>query len=141
MNYLAHFQGRFIGITQWDDFNALMEKLISEPADDWYLYDTTTSIPKDTLSADALIEQLIAIKTLIKIEHQKRYCGIMYVDDLENQNFIKIFHPNNLGKSCGSREHPPIPQWLLSKIKPVDVVEKFGPLPIKQGFISKYLKF
>ncbi|KAA0445986.1 MAG: hypothetical protein FXV80_00800 [Candidatus Thioglobus sp.] len=46
-----------------------------------------------------------------------RYCGIVYVDDFESPSFVKIFHPNNLGKSCSS-ENPLISQWLLSKTKP-----------------------
>ncbi|SMN12146.1 hypothetical protein SPBRAN_357 [uncultured Candidatus Thioglobus sp.] len=141
MNYLDEFQGRFIGIMQWDDCNALLEKLINTPENDWYFYDTTKTVPSKTINADTLVAKLIEIKVLLIAQHQERYCGIVYVDDLDNPNFVKIFHPNNLGKSCGSSEHPPIPQWLISKEKPVDVVEKFGAAPEKQGFISKYLKF
>jgi hypothetical protein len=125
---------------QWDDCNALFDTLISNPADDWYLYDTTTVLPVATIDAERLVTQLKSIKFIIETQHQERYCGIVYVDDLKNPNFVKIFHPNNLGKTCGSSEHPPIPQWLLSKIQPVDVVGKFDQSPEKQGFISKFLK-
>jgi hypothetical protein len=38
------------------------------------------------------------------------HCGIAYVNDLKNPNFVKIFHPNNLGKSCGSSKNPSISQ-------------------------------
>jgi len=65
----------------------------------------------------------------------------VYADDLKNPTFVKIFHPKNLGKSCGSSENPPIPQWLISKEKPMDVVAEFGVQEAPEGFASKYLKF
>lgn len=138
MNYLTQFQGRFIGVMQWKDCDALFSTLISTPANDWYLYDTQKSVPENTLTAEDLVIKLAAIQNTLKTEHQERYCGIVYADDLRNPTFVKIFNPNNLGKSCGSSENPPIPQWLLSKTKPEDVVEKFGPPSVKRGFVSKF---
>ncbi|MBT3965318.1 MAG: hypothetical protein HOD55_00315 [Candidatus Thioglobus sp.] len=139
-NYIDEFQGRFIGIMQWGDCNALLEKLINNP-NDWYLYDTLNSVPNETADADLFINKINAIKDTLTSEHQERYCGIVYANDLDNPSFVKIFHPNNLGKSCGSSENPPLPQWLLSKTKPMDVVEEFGTPEAEQGFVSKYLKF
>ena len=138
-DYFDKFQGRFIGIMQWDDCNALLQNLIDQP-NDWYLYDTLKEAPTQTIAVDDFINRIKEIKEILSSEHQERYCGIVYTNDLERPTFVKIFHPKNLGKSCGSSEHPPIPQWLLSKTKPKNVVEKFGPLKEKQGFISKFLK-
>ena len=42
-SYIDEFQGRFIGIMQWDDCDVLLQKLINQP-DGWYLYDTLTSV-------------------------------------------------------------------------------------------------
>jgi len=139
-SYIDEFQGRFIGIMQWDGCDALMKKLIDQP-DGWYLYDTLATAPNQIIDASVFTENVNRIKKILTDEHQERYCGIVYTDDLENPSFVKIFHPKNIGKSCGSSEHPPIPQWLLSKTKPIDVVEKFGPPKERQGFISKFLKF
>ena len=138
-SYIDEFQGRFIGIMQWDDCNALLQNLIDQP-NDWYLYDTLKEAPTQTIAVDDFINRIKEIKEILSSEHQERYCGIVYTNDLERPTFVKIFHPKNLGKSCGSSEKPPIPQWLLSKTKPKNVVEKFGPLKEKQGFISKFLK-
>ena len=138
-DYFDKFQGRFIGIMQWDDCNALLQNLIDQP-NDWYLYDTLKEAPTQTIAVDDFINRIKEIKEILSSEHQERYCGIVYTNNLERPTFVKIFHPKNLGKSCGSSEHPPIPQWLLSKTKPKNVVEKFGPLKEKQGFISKFLK-
>jgi hypothetical protein len=142
MNYLDKFQSRFIGVMQWEGCNALFDTLTTNPEDDWYLYDTAAAVlPSETIDIESLTVQLKSIKSIIETEHQERYCGIVYVDDLKEPNFVKIFHPNNLGKSCDSSENPPIPQWLLSKTQPIDVVEKFGPPPEKQqGFVTKFLK-
>lgn len=139
MGYLAQFQGRFIGIMQWDDYHALFERLSGNP-NDWYLYDTSKVTPKTVVSADDFLNSINNIKKIIKNERQERYCGIVYTNSLNSPDFVKIFHPNNLGKSCGSSENPPIPQWLLSKIKPVNVIKKFNSSPEKRGFISKYFK-
>ncbi|MBT3195607.1 MAG: hypothetical protein HOE35_06915 [Candidatus Ruthia sp.] len=138
-DYFDKFQGRFIGIMQWDDCHALLQKLINQP-NDWYLYDTLSTAPTETIDTDGFINQIKEIKEILTSEHQERYCGIVYTDDLDNPGFVKIFHPKNLGKSCGSSEHPPIPQWLLSKTKPEDVVAKFGPPEEEKCFISKFLK-
>ena len=138
-SYIDKFQGRFIGIMQWDDCFSLLDNLTNNP-NDWYLYDTLTQAPTTTISADVFIETINKIKTILTDEHQERYCGIVYADDLKTPSFVKIFHPNNLGKTCGSSENPPIPQWLLSKIPPEDVVEKFGPPAEEKGFVSKFLR-
>ncbi|CAB9539579.1 hypothetical protein BROOK1789B_713 [Bathymodiolus brooksi thiotrophic gill symbiont] len=139
MDYLAQFQDRFIGIMQWEDCHALFEKLSNNP-NDWYLYNTSKVVPKTVVNANDFLNAINNIKKVIKSEHQERYCGIVYTNDLNNPDFVKIFHPNNLGKSCGSSENPPIPQWLLSKIKPIDIIKRFDLSPEKKGFISKYFK-
>lgn len=138
-NYFDEFQGRFIGIMQWDDCHTLLQKLIDQPSD-WYLYNTLDKVPTQTADANLFTDQINEIKEILTNEHQERYCGIVYTNDLEEPSFVKIFHPKNLGKSCGSSEHPPIPQWLLSKTEPQDVIEKFGPPEEEKGFISNFLK-
>lgn len=138
-DYIDEFQGRFIGIMQWDDCHELFNKLIDQPTD-WYLYDTMTTVPVSTVDSQNFKKSIHDIKNILTEEHQERYCGIVYTNNLESPSFVKIFHPNNLGKSCGSSEHPPIPQWLLSKTPPVDVVEKFGPPKEEKSFVSKILK-
>lgn len=120
MDYIERFKGRFIGIMQWDDCHTLFEKLHDNP-NDWYLYDTLKVAPKMVANANEFINTLNDINKIIKSEHRERYCGIVYTNDLNQPNFVKIFHPNNLGKVCGNSENPPIPRWLLSKDKPIDI--------------------
>jgi len=140
MDYFQQFKGRFLGVMQLDDCDTLLQTLIDNP-DNWYVYDTLESIPSATISADEFINTITSIKAIIDEHHDERYCGIVYVDNLKKPSFVKIFHPNNLGKTCGSSENPPMPQWLISKEKPMDVVAEFGPKEVSEGFVSKYLKF
>ncbi|MDC0390225.1 hypothetical protein OAM42_00050 [Candidatus Thioglobus sp.] len=140
MDYFQQFKGRFIGIMQLDDCDTLLQTLVNNP-DDWFFYDTLKSMPSTALDASEFVDSIKQIKSIVNDEHDERYCGIVYADDLKNPTFIKIFHPKNLGKSCGSSENPPIPQWLISKEKPMDVVAEFGVQEVPEGFASKYLKF
>jgi hypothetical protein len=139
MSYLKQFKGRFIGIMQWQDCDDLLNALISNPQE-WYIYNTSDIVPDSTVAPDEFVSQIKSIKEIITKEHQERYCGIVYADNLDKPSFVKIFHPNNLGKVCGSSENPPLPRWLLSKTQPTDVVENFG---AKQGsgFLSKFMQF
>jgi hypothetical protein len=140
MDYFQQFKGRFLGVMQLDDCDTLLQTLIQNP-DNWYVYDTLETMPSSTISADNFITKINNIKAIIDEDHDEKYCGIVYVDDLKKPSFVKIFHPKNLGKTCGSSENPPMPQWLISKEKPMDVVLEFGPKEESEGFISKYLKF
>lgn len=138
-NYIDQFQGRFIGIMQWDDCHQLLQTLTDNP-NDWYLYDTDSNdVPASTISADDMIKTIGEIKKTLDVEHQERYCGIVYADDLKAPKFVKIFHPNKLGKTCGSSEQPPSPKWLISKTKPVDIFEN-SEAKKQEDFVSKFLK-
>ncbi len=138
MDYFEQFQGRFLGVMQWEDCHSLLETLSDNP-NDWYFYDTLKAMPSECIDAKDFINNIADIKSILDEEHQERYCGIVYTNDLKNPTFVKIFHPHNLGKVCGSSENPPMPQWLISKEKPMDVVEEFGEKE-DEGFVAKYLK-
>ncbi len=140
MDYFKKFKGRFTGIMQWDDCHNLLQILHDNP-NDWYVYDTLESMPTQVANAQDFSSQITLIKSIIDTEHEEKYCGIVYTDDLKQPTFVKIFHPKNLGKTCGGSENPPMPQWLISKEKPMDVVAEFGPKEESEGLISKYLKF
>ncbi|SFV51862.1 hypothetical protein MNB_SUP05-5-844 [hydrothermal vent metagenome] len=134
MNYLKQFQGRFIGIMKWEDFETFW-KLLKNQSNDWFFYDLTTKVPTQKIN---IHNDLNKIHNIIKELHQERYCGIVYSDDLQQPTMVKIFHPKNLGKSCGSSKNPPLPQWVISKIKPIDLSYL---LPKeKTNWLSKFFK-
>jgi hypothetical protein len=140
MPYFKKFKGSFIGVMQWGDFHTLLQTLRNNP-DNWHIYNTLELMPTQTLNSSEFIKKIDFIKLIIESEHKEKYCGIVYVDNLKNPTFVKFFHPKNLGKTCGSSKYPPMPQWLISKEKPMNVVKKFGAKEKNKGFISKFLKF
>jgi hypothetical protein len=134
MTYTQQLHSRFYGIMSWEECDALFQYLHHHP-DNWYIYDITQEVPTQILTTQECITTLTHIQDIIKELHQERYCGIVYSDDIHHPTMIKIFHPHNLGKSCGSSETPPLPQWIVSKSQPEYIAL---PKPEPQGFISKF---
>ena len=80
-----------------------------------------TTPPCMPASEDELLHFISEIDDLLRTEHDEKYCGIVYADDLKRPNMIKIYDPNNLGVTCGYSDNPPLPGWVLSRIAPVDL--------------------
>ncbi len=95
---------------------------MKEDADDgWYIYAVGEEPPDRCMNGDQVKVFLDEIDGLLRREHEESYCGIVYADNLERPSFIKIYDPNNLGKVCGFSENPPLPGWVLSKLRPIDL--------------------
>jgi hypothetical protein len=125
--YLTVYKGRFKGVLKWEQLDELFDR-VRELADrHWFIYAVGEQPPEESVSAEQLDHFLTEINQLLRREHEERYCGIVYADDFEQPCFIKIFDPNNLGVSCGFSEHPPLPGWVLSTLKPVDLPAAFPP--------------
>lgn len=118
----------------WDDCHNFFD-LLRLKSDKWYLYDIDNITPTTQLTSADFIIQIDNIQDIIKSNHTERYCGIVYTNDLKYPAMIKIFHPNNLGKSCGSSENPPLARWYISKLKPTKITQIETP---KQSFVSKF---
>ncbi|MDH5736276.1 MAG: hypothetical protein OEY87_09160, partial [Gammaproteobacteria bacterium] len=119
--YLNAFKGRFISVMRWEQLDDFWENLKAQADDSWYIYAVGEAAPEQTSSAAQLIKFIVEIDKLLREEHEEDYCAIVYADDHEQPGFIKIFDPNNLGVSCGFSESPPLPGWVLLKIKPTDI--------------------
>jgi hypothetical protein len=119
------YKGHFSGVLQWQQLDELWEKLIKEKQNDWYIYAVGEQPPQQVVTSDELKHFIQELDQLLRREHDEDYCGIVYADNREEPAFIKIFDPNNLGTSCGSSGIPPLPGWILSKIKPVDLPSAF----------------
>jgi hypothetical protein len=124
------YKGRFLGILLWYQLDALWKQYKTKQ-DDWYLYAVGEQPPTERISADRLRHFIQEIDLLLRREHDEDYCGVVYADSSEEPTFIKIFEPNNLGTSCGSSGTPPLPSWILSKIKPINLPSAF-PQPMNR---------
>ena len=89
-NFIERFNGRFNGIMNLEECYEFFNSLKSNPCD-WYFYDTDESPSLETLSKESFIQTIEEIKNIIKTDHSESYCGLVYVDDLSNPQFFKIF--------------------------------------------------
>lgn len=120
--YSKFRNGSFTSALRWHHLDDLWQVLREQVANDWYIYAIGSEAPENVSSHDDLLHFIEHIDELLRQDHEEDYCGIVYADDLKNPAMIKIFDPHNLGVSCGYSDNPPLPGWVLSKLKPVDLV-------------------
>lgn len=125
--FLTAFRGSFTSTLRWHQFEALWELLRTQEPSGWYVYAVGQPPPDHCLSEQQLVRFLQEIELLLRREHDYDYCGIVYADNLSKPGFVKIFDPNNLGVSCGYSDNPPLPGWILSRLKPMDLTSVSAP--------------
>jgi hypothetical protein len=117
---------------RWYDLDRFWERLRTQADDSWYIYHVGEAPPDATVDRSQLLNFIDKIDELLRSEHDEDYCGIVYADNLENPEFIKIFDPHNLGVTCGFSEKPPLPGWILSRIQPVELESALYPTKSRQ---------
>ena len=126
-NYVQAFRGRFTSMMRWHHLDEFWSTLRGQAANGWYIYAVGETPPEETASEEHVLKFIDEIDALLHKEHDEDYCGIVYTDDKEVPAFIKIFDPNNLGVSCGFSDNPPLPGWILSREKPVELELALNP--------------
>jgi hypothetical protein len=116
-NFSSRMNGRFYGVLQWADLDALWARVRAEP-EGWYAALTGDAPPTAPMTATELGRFISEIDTLLHKEHHYNYCGVVYVDDLTTPALLKIFDPYNMGSGCRVGGEPIPPQWVLSRIQP-----------------------
>lgn len=119
--FLELYHGCFTNMLRWPQVEQLWQVLTTQQNKSWYLYTTNKPAPINTASHDELIFYIREIDAQLRQQHKYDYCGIVYADEPSAPNFIKVYHPKNLGASCGMSSNRPIPGWILSTIAPVDL--------------------
>jgi len=122
--FYRRYRGSFSGILKWPQLDEFWQVLANKADAGWYLYAIGEQVPEYSASAEDVKMFVDEINTLLRKEHQQDYCGVVYVDDKKDPEFIKIYDPNNLGVVCGFSDNPPVPGWILSLIKPEPLDEK-----------------
>lgn len=126
-SFLTAFRGSFTSTLRWHQFEALWELLRTQEPSGWYVYAIGQAPPDRCFSEQQLTLFLQEMELLLRREHHYDYCGIVYADNLSKPEFVKIFDPHNLGVSCGFSDNPPLPGWILSRSKPVDLTMVAAP--------------
>ena len=126
--YVKRFkEGRFESLMRWQQLETFWNTLRPQIDDSWYVYAIGEAAPLEPSSKENVLSFITEIDQLLHDEHDESYCGIVYADNHQSPDFIKIFDPNNLGVSCGFSENPPLPGWVMSKMKPVDLRDALQP--------------
>jgi hypothetical protein len=125
--YLSAFRGSFTSTMRWHDLDDFWDVLKAQADDQWYIYAVGETPPGSTVDKNQLLNFIDKIDELLRREHEEDYCGIVYVDNKEKPEFIKIFDPHNLGVTCGFSENPPLPGWILSRIQPIELEAALNP--------------
>lgn len=120
--FVAAFKGGFTGILRWWQLDELWQNVREDADGGWYIYAVGERPPDTPSSAQQLTLFVDEIDQRLRADHDEDYCGIVYTDDRNRPTFIKIYDPKNLGIVCGSSDSPPLPGWLLSKLRPVDLL-------------------
>lgn len=126
---LSEFESKLDGVLfslmSWEQLTAFWTRI--DPHSGWYLYGVGQPVPNVPASSAQVATFIREIDQLLRRDHEESYCGIVYADDLERPEFIKIYDPNNLGVSCGSSASKVQPGWVMSRCAPVELQAKAVP--------------
>ncbi len=126
--FLNRYRGYFRNLLKWNDLDTLWQVLRSNTEKSWYIYAVGEPPPQQPLDHEQVLHFITQIDELLHREHKEDYCGIVYVDDVDDPGFIKIYDPHNLGSVCGPGfGPPPFPGWILSLLPPSDLNAAFPP--------------
>lgn len=116
--------GTFKGIMQWEELDALWEKVRAK--EQWYAYTIGEPPPTAPTTNDLLNVFIIETDATLRRLGNKRYCGMVYTDNRENPAFVTLYHPHRVG-GCGTGGNFTMPGWTLTQIPPIDLPEHFTP--------------
>ena len=125
--FLNKYSGYLGGVMKWDELTSLWACIREQQNSNWYVYAVGEAVPGSVASSDQLHQFMESIDELLHREHEHDYCGIVYVDDVNDPAFVKIYDPNNLGVVCGFSDNPPLPGWVMSQVQPEDLEMAFPP--------------
>lgn len=120
-DYLVQFNGPLSGLLHWSQWDTLVTTLGRDNDGGWYVYYVGEEVPEAPVPQQQFERFLMEMGLLLRRDHQESYLGIIYVDDMAQPAFIKIYDPNNLGSACGSSGTRVLPGWTLSRCLPVDL--------------------
>jgi hypothetical protein len=126
--FISRYRGYFRSMLRWNELDTLWQQLRQTPEKSWYIYAVGETPPQQPVEHAQLEHFIEQIDELLRREHDEDYCGIVYVDNVENPGYIKIYDPHNLGSVCGPGfGPPPFPGWILSLLAPADLNVAFPP--------------
>ena len=126
-DFLSRMNGSFHGLLQWRDLDALWDRVRAAP-EGWYVSLIGIEPAQQTMTSEALHTFVTEVDALLRREHDVHYCGIVYADDPDHPELIKIYDPHNLGSACNNSGIRIPPRWILSRTPPALIMDE-SPLP------------
>lgn len=114
--------GKFTSILKWEALDNFWQAIRDSDAP-WFIYDTSQQPPSSPVDNNELTSFLRHADILLRERHGHDYCGIVYADNIEQPEFVKIYNPDNLGVVCGFSDNPPLPKWILSHMQPSSLAQ------------------
>lgn len=117
-----YYNGTLFSVMSWKQLTAFWDRIDVDAG--WYLYAVGHELPEAPSPAERVQQFVREVDTLLRREHHEDYCAIVYADDLDRPNFVKIYDPNHLGSSCGSSasKSSVVPGWVMSLTPPREIV-------------------
>ncbi|WP_087446612.1 hypothetical protein [Sulfuriferula sp. AH1] len=121
----TRLDGLLYSLLSWDQLTAFWPRVDVNAG--WYLYAVGQNVPDAPASGQQVSDFIQQIDALLRKEHEEKYCGIVYADDLQSPQFIVIYDPHHLGVSCGSSKDRVLPGWVMSQVAPTDLQPRIVP--------------
>lgn len=138
--FVLAFRGGFSGILRWPQLDALWETIRQQNDGQWYLYAVGEAPPSETSSRDEVETFVQEVDQLLRREHEEDYCGLVYCDNIQAPQMIKIYDPHGVGTSCGSGLTPSLPAWVMSRLAPTSLEAAFPPPGNRRRWWRKLFK-
>lgn len=120
----SRLNGLLFSVMSWQQLTDFWDRVDRNGG--WYLYAIGEELPESPSNNQQVGQFIEKLDALLRHDHHESYCGIVYADNLERPDFVKIYDPNHLGSSCGSGKNPPpLPGWVMSKVPPVELKPKW----------------
>ncbi len=120
--YDALFSGRLSGVLNWNKMDEFWA-LLGQDSNGWYIYTCNEDAPVTPSTPDDYMEFLDQSIGFIRERDTMNYCGAVYADGLSNPTFVKMFDPKKMGSACGSSKNPALPKWIISRVRPREILK------------------
>jgi len=124
------YSGSFQGILKWSDVDAFWAILAKNP-DGWFVFDPNFDAPEKPFEKAEFTSFLQEAEQIVNSCRERSMSGAIYVDDMAEPTFAKIFDPVNMGSACNVSGIRTLPRWVVSRMRPdslpaIEPVAKVG---------------
>ena len=120
LTFPQRLKGRFNGLVRLADAWTLAAGVVAYEG--WYLLDPSKPAEIKEVSGSEVGCHLEELLEEILREEKGVWSTLVYVQDIQDPQIIKVYHPRRAGCGCGGQGGI-LPWWVLTRIKPEPVPE------------------